>query len=120
MPRENMNQHLPRLTRLKRNKEIISTIATKYGWQETNDTNNGVMMTFIRDDKKIEVWPSKMTVATMLNHPKQGKTKLYRRNVWDVKVLEAIFNNPRVHTTGGYQKNRKPGRGLDTELQKSS
>lgn len=112
-----LNRHLPRATRLKENKEAVRNVAKRHDWTETDETNGGVMMTFVRDEKKIEVWPSRMTVATMLNHPKQGKTKLYRRNVWDVSVLEAIFKNPRVHTTGGYKKRRGHKPLLDTDLQ---
>lgn len=51
---------------------------------------------------RVNVYLSKMTVATALNHPKQGKTQLYRRNV-DAKLLNKIFINPRVHTNCGYK-----------------
>lgn len=112
------NREMPRITRLKENKKAIRSIAAKHNWQETDEINDGVMMTFVRDDKKIEVWPSRMTVATMLKHPKQGKTKLYRRNVWELKVLEAIFKNPRVHTTGGYKKKKGRKSPFNTELDK--
>lgn len=43
-----------------------------------------------------------MTVATCINHPKQGKTQLFRKNV-SFDELDKIFKNPRVHTGKGYQ-----------------
>lgn len=84
------------------NKEfIIEKIAESRGWQKTDATNNGIMMTFIRGKMKVEIWPSRMTVATMLRHPKKGKSKLYRCQV-TFELLDEIFKNPRVHTGKGY------------------
>lgn len=91
-------------------REEIAVIARRHGWQKPKRQPNGdMMMTFVKGKQKIEVWPSRMTVATMLRHPKQGKTKLYRRSV-SLDVMEAIFDNPRVHTTGGYKRGRKSTR----------
>ena len=46
------------------------------------------------------------TVATCLNHPRQGKTQLFRRNM-TLPDLKSIFQNPRVHSGVGYQMIRK-------------
>lgn len=80
----------------------IRAIAKKNGWKEIDLQQNISMISFSKDDKRINVYYSKMTVATALLHPVKGKTQLYRRNVWDIKKLENIFMNPRVHTGRGY------------------
>ncbi len=41
-------------------------------------------------------------MSTSLDHPRQGKTQLFRRNV-DLTLLREIFLNPRIHTDLGYQ-----------------
>jgi len=50
---------------------------------------------------RINVYWTTGTVGTCLDHPRQGKTQLFRRNV-DLSTLREIFKNPRVHTGAGY------------------
>ncbi len=89
-------------------KQYLDDLAGIYEWTYRHDKSNPVAhMRHYRKmvDKDlfiIEVWTSTMTVATKLNHPKKGKTQMYRRNV-SPGVLKKIFQNPRVHTTGGYR-----------------
>ena len=52
---------------------------------------------------RINVYYSTGTVGTCLDHPRQGKTQLFRRNV-DLAMLREIFRDPRVHTVMGYQR----------------
>ncbi|KAL7541594.1 hypothetical protein ACHAXR_011051 [Thalassiosira sp. AJA248-18] len=59
-----------------------------------DDGNNGV---------RINVYWNTGTVGTCLDHPRQGKTQLFRRNV-DMATLRMIFKNPRVHTGAGYHR----------------
>lgn len=42
-----------------------------------------------------------LTVATCLDHPKKGKTQLFRKKVSESQ-LNALFLNPRKHTKKGY------------------
>jgi len=42
------------------------------------------------------------TVGTCLEHPKQGKTQMFRRNQTALGLRD-IFANPRAHTGAGYQ-----------------
>ena len=42
------------------------------------------------------------TIGTALNHPHQGKTQLFRRNL-DGPSLAKLFANPREHTGVGYK-----------------
>ena len=53
------------------------------------------------DSVKINVYLRTGTVATCLDHPRSGKTQLFRRNN-SVEDIEDIFVNPREHTGRGY------------------
>lgn len=77
----------------------IKQLARQYDWH-CIDTQN-VMLSFKKADVRVNIYWTKMTVATCVNHPTKGKTQLFRRNVTE-KQLERIFKNPRVHTGKGY------------------
>jgi len=79
----------------------IKSIAEIGGWVFIDHQENIKMLSFKKGCSRINVYYSKMTVATCVNHPKRGKTQLFRRNV-TIKQLKQIFNNPRVHTNIGY------------------
>lgn len=88
-------------------KRDLDKLAKKYGWDFLDEQPNIGLVSY---EKLVGGWParvnvytSKMTVATCLDHPKQGKTQLFRRNV-DARMLEKIFENPRVHTDRGYKR----------------
>jgi hypothetical protein len=49
------------------------------------------------------VYYTTRTVGTCLEHPRQGKTQMFRRHV-SPQQLEQIFADPRVHTGNGYQR----------------
>lgn len=83
--------------------ENIEFMATVYGWVKIYASD---MMSFKRKGARMNIWFDKwgtMTVGTALEHPKQGKTQLFRRRV-NMLLLEAIFENPRIHTNRGYQR----------------
>ena len=65
------------------------------------------MISFVKvingDQARINIYLTKMTVGTCINHPRKGKTQLFRKRV-DAKLMERIFINPRVHTAKGYRK----------------
>ena len=81
----------------------IEKIAWKHKFATIVNNNNPHMISFRKGDTRINVYPSKMTVATCLKHPRKGKTQLFRRNV-DNQLLEEIFKNPRIHTRKGYRE----------------
>ena len=83
--------------------EQIRFMANKLGWEEIALQEPNKLISFAKDDTRINIYYSTMTVGTCLNHPKLGKTQLFRRNV-SMRLLEIIFNNPRVHTTCGYRQ----------------
>lgn len=53
------------------------------------------------DTTRYNVYYTTGTVSTSLDHPRQGKTQLFRRHV-DPQLLREIFLNPRIHTDLGY------------------
>ena len=84
----------------------ISTIAERHGWKLVAIQLDIGLCSFTKQLKgefaKVNVYRTTMTVATCLNHPKQGKTQLFRKKVSE-KLLEQIFENPRIHTNKGYK-----------------
>jgi len=44
-----------------------------------------------------------LTIATAMDHPKKGKTQLYRRGVNNSKFIK-LLKNPRQHTGRGYYR----------------
>ena len=84
--------------------ENISLMAQVYGWIPI--PNTAMLASFRRKRARINIWRDKfgtLTVGTALVHPRQGKTQLFRRRV-NGKLLESIFENPRVHTGVGYKR----------------
>lgn len=59
-----------------------------------------------RGNARVNVWSnaknSLYTVGTYLEHPKQGRTQLFRRNCTEKEVKD-ILKNPRLHTGKGYR-----------------
>lgn len=81
--------------------DFIETTAKKYGWRFIKWQKDIKMISFKKDTSRINIYITKMTVATSVEHPKYGKAQLYRRNV-SFDLLKKIFENPRVHTCKGY------------------
>ena len=59
-------------------------------------TENHIVVSFKKGDSRINVYYSKMTVATVVTHPKWGCNQMFRRGVYG-KALSEIFKNPRAH-----------------------
>lgn len=84
-------------------KDAIDKIAEKNGYVCFDHQENIGMASYSDGSTRINIYLTKMTVATCLNHPKQGPTQLFRKNV-DLKMLNEIFEYPRKHTGKGYRK----------------
>lgn len=63
------------------------------------------MVSYSDGSTRINIYLTKMTVATCLTHPKKGPTQLFRKNV-NIDTLKEIFNYPRKHTGKGYYKRK--------------
>lgn len=84
----------------------VRDIARYNGWNEISLQENIGMISFARNDhERINVYYTRGTVGTCVNHPKQGKTQLFRRNV-GVDLLTKLFEKPRLHTRLGYKRRR--------------
>jgi len=55
------------------------------------------------DLSRINVYYTTGTVGTCINHPRQGRTQLFRRNV-PLETLPELFRDPRIHTGTGYHR----------------
>jgi hypothetical protein len=88
----------------------IRVLANKFFWEEIDHQENICMISFHRviDDENVRmnIYYSTMTVATCLNHPKKGKTQLFRKRV-SMGLIEGLFYNPRLHTKKGYYEKRR-------------
>ena len=87
--------------------EQIKKLAEKHRWQLIDHQENIKMLSFYKllggSPARLNVYYSKMTVGTVINHPIKGKTQLFRKHVTMVE-LEKIFIHPRLHTQKGYYK----------------
>lgn len=63
------------------------------------------MVSYSDGQTRINIYLTTMTVATCLNHPKKGKTQLFRKRV-NLSMLKEIFEYPRKHTGKGYIKKK--------------
>ena len=85
----------------------IKRFAKEFGWKFIKHQKDISMLSFKKGlnlkAMRINIYLTKMTVATSLNHPFKGKTQLYRKRVGR-DLMRKIFENPRVHTDKGYQK----------------
>lgn len=79
----------------------VRRIAKSKKWIEIDHQENISMVSFTNGVDRINVYYTKMTVATCINHPKKGKTQLFRKRV-KFDLLTKIFENPRIHTDIGY------------------
>lgn len=83
-------------------KNNIINLGKKHGWEFIADQPENFMISFFKNGTRINVWYTKMTVSTALNHPTKGKTQLYRKHVTP-SILEEIFIKPRLNTKLGYR-----------------
>jgi hypothetical protein len=87
-------------------KEEIDKIAQKHKYVCFDYQENIGMASYSDGATRINVYLTKMTVATCLNHPNQGPTQLFRKNV-SLDMLDEIFEYPRTHTGKGYKQKSK-------------
>jgi hypothetical protein len=86
--------------------EEVRSLATSHNYQEIQHNPTSRVIIFRSNgggSMQINVYYTTGTVGTCLNHPKQGKTQLFRRGVVHLDPLSDIFQNPRIHTGVGYK-----------------
>ncbi len=81
--------------------ETLKKMAIQYDWTFLCHQGNINMLSFTKGSARMNIYYTKMTVATCINHPKKGKTQLFRKKI-SFKELRKLFKNPRQHTRKGY------------------
>jgi len=95
--------------KLKNNKldeQVLGRMAVSSGWILLK--SSGLNVSYVKEDKMLTFWLSTGTVGSYLNHPVQGKTQLFRRNITHSEA-EQLFKQPRIHTGKGYQNRKRDG-----------
>ena len=79
------------------------------GWEKiSTEKSTAPMVSYRRDGARLNFWLSTGTVGSYLEHPRQGKTQLFRRKT-SMNAANALFDNPRVHTGSGYHRRADMG-----------
>lgn len=81
----------------------ITLTALKSGWSFKQFDKNTGMISFTKEDQRINIFLTTLTVATTIDHPKTGRNQLYRKGL-SLKQVYNLFNNPRTHTGAGYRR----------------
>ena len=85
--------------------EEIVIIAGKYGYTTSSPEHNATLYFKKSDGCQLNVYHSTRGVMTFLDHPTRGRNGLWRSDVYTTTTdLEALFENPRKHTSTGYRK----------------
>ena len=90
--------------------DSIRAVARRHGYKEIqfNETSRVVAFRDEAGTVRVNVYYTTGTVATCIDHPKSGKTQLFRRNM-TLDDLDAIFANVRTHTGAGYYRRNNGG-----------
>ncbi len=92
-------------------KNEIIELARQLGYEQSNKKPPAGRLYFtysnFRGDSEkeinIHIWFNTKTIMTNINHPVDGRTKMFRKDAYtDLKGLSLYFINPRVHTDFGY------------------
>ena len=81
------------------NLERVRKLAREEGLTEVYFNEDSCVVSFVKQDvngedsARINVYWTIGTVGTCLNHPRQGRTQLFCRNM-DLESLAQIFRNP--------------------------
>lgn len=87
---------------------VPSVDPVDYGWSHTGGNSTSRVDFYERDGAKMDYYPSTGTVKTSMDHPTQGRTQMFRRDL-DNADFGGVCENPRTHTGHGYQT--KGGKG---------
>ena len=88
---------------LKEISKNLKRVANKNGWKFHCYQDNIKMISFKKEGVRINIYLTTLCVSTSMDHPKKGKTQLFRRCQYEHEVFD-LFKNPRLHTGRGYYK----------------
>ena len=86
---------------------VLDRLASLKHWEKI-ETNQPAMASYRKNieegtnNMRLNFYLSTGTVGSCLDHPTQGKTQLFRRQITDTESAAVFFDNPRQHTGKGY------------------
>lgn len=86
--------------------EFLENVADTYKFLKIDYQPNIEMISYSNGAVRINVYLTTGTISTSMNHPKKGKTQLFRKNLTFEQIKET-FKNPRVHSGKGYYTKKK-------------
>jgi len=78
------------------------TSPESHGWTYQGANEQSRVEFYQRGDQKMDYYPSTGTVKTSMDHPTQGHTQMFRRDLAESDFAR-VCENPRAHTGQGYQ-----------------
>ena len=87
--------------------DSVRQVANRHGFSEVQFNEVSRVIAFEKESPRcrVNVYYTTGTVATCLDHPRSGKTQLFRRGQ-TLDDLDVIFGNPRQHTGVGYFRSK--------------
>jgi hypothetical protein len=73
-----------------------------YGWTCLGANQQSRVVFYEKNGDRMDYYPTTGTVKTMVDHPNQGRTQMFRRNLSNSQFKQVCLN-PRSHTGHGYQ-----------------
>lgn len=99
------------------NESELDYMGETRGWDKIYDIpSQPPMASYKKDGIRLNFWLSTGTVGSYLDHPRQGKTQLFRRQV-SMSDASDIFRNPRQHTGKGYHTKKQQNNGNNVRQQ---
>ncbi|GFH57857.1 hypothetical protein CTEN210_14333 [Chaetoceros tenuissimus] len=88
--------------------EAIRSIASRHGYEEVQFNETSRVIAFEKNTSnggsvRFNIYYTTGTVATCLDHPRSGKTQLFRRDQ-DIDDVDTLFADPRFHSGVGYYR----------------
>ena len=77
----------------------LDSLAEEFDYSKlaVHPNNDGRMCSYVRGHEKVHVYLKTGTVATCIDHPRHGKTQLFRRNLKWEEICD-VFQNLFVKT----------------------
>lgn len=89
------------------NQSELDCMAETHGWEILDASSSETpMASYLNDGTRLNFWLTTGTVGSYLDHPRQGKTQLFRRQI-SMSQASDLFQNPRQHTGVGYHTTKK-------------
>ncbi|KAL3911982.1 MAG: hypothetical protein SGARI_001381 [Bacillariaceae sp.] len=102
------------------NESELDYMGETRGWDKIEDLPaKPPMASYKKDGMRLNFWLSTGTVGSYLDHPRQGKTQLFRRSI-TMEEARDVFCNPRQHTGKGYHNKNNMASGAASRKRKAA